>query len=38
LAEYEGRMEIDEELLTNLIRCTRMVEAAVAKLDPPAEN
>ena len=38
LAEYEGRMEIDEALLTNLIRCTKTIEAAVAKLDPPATN
>jgi hypothetical protein len=37
LAEYEGRMEIDEKLLANLIRCTKTIEAAVAKLDPPAD-
>jgi hypothetical protein len=35
LAEYEGRMEIDERLLGNLIRCTKAIEAAVGKLDPP---
>jgi hypothetical protein len=35
LAEYEGRMEIDEKLLADLIRCTKTIEAAVAKLDPP---
>jgi hypothetical protein len=38
LAEYQGRMEIDKALLANLIRCTRMLEAAVAKIDPPARN
>jgi hypothetical protein len=37
LAEYEGRMEIDERLLADLIRCTKKLEAAVAKLDPPKE-
>jgi hypothetical protein len=36
LAEYEGRMEIDEGLLADLIRCTKKLEAALAKLDPPA--
>jgi hypothetical protein len=36
LAEYEGRMEIDEVLLADPIRCTRKLEAAVGKLDPPA--
>jgi hypothetical protein len=36
LAEYEGRMEIDEDLLADLIRCTKRLEAAVGKLDPPA--
>jgi hypothetical protein len=36
LAEYEGRTEIDEGLLTDLIRCTRKLEMAVGKLDPPA--
>jgi hypothetical protein len=35
LAEYEGRMEIDEGLLTDLIHCTKKLETAVAKLDPP---
>jgi len=38
LAEYEGRMEIDERLLDNLIRCTKTIEAAVARLDPPSKN
>ena len=36
LAEYEGRMEIDEGLLADLIRCTKKLETAVGKLDPPA--
>ena len=38
LAEYQGRMEIDEELLADLIRCTKAIEAAVSKLEPPAKN
>ena len=38
LAVYQGRMEIDEELLADLIRCTKTVDTAVAKLDPPAKN
>jgi hypothetical protein len=36
LPEYEGRMEIDEGLLADLIRCTKKLETAVGKLDPPA--
>jgi hypothetical protein len=36
-AEYEGRMEIDKKLLSQLVRCTKTLEAAVAKLVPPAE-
>jgi hypothetical protein len=36
LAEYEGRMEIDQGLLADLIRSTRKLETAVGKLDPPA--
>ena len=36
LAEYEGRMEIDEGLLADLIRCTKKLETAVRKLEPPA--
>ena len=35
LAEYQGRMEIDEKLLAGLIRCTMALEAKVAKLEPP---
>jgi hypothetical protein len=38
LAEYEGRTEIDERLLAELIRCTKKLEAAVAKMDPPKED
>jgi hypothetical protein len=37
LAEYEGHSEVDEQLLTDLIRCATLVGAAVAALDPPAE-
>ena len=36
LAEYEGRMEIDETLLADLIRCTKKLDNAPAKLTPPA--
>src|ERR1700694_3715619 len=36
LAEYEGRTEIDKGLLADLIRCTKKLEAALARLDPPA--
>jgi hypothetical protein len=36
LAEYEGRTEIDERLLADLIRCTKKLEAVVGKLQPPA--
>jgi hypothetical protein len=28
-------MEIDEKLLASLIACTKAIDAAVAKLDPP---
>jgi len=35
LMEYEGRMDIDEQLLADLIRCTKTLEAAVSKLTPP---
>jgi hypothetical protein len=37
LAEYEGRTEIDDQLLADLIRCTKKLEQAVAKLSPPPE-
>ena len=36
LAEYEGRMEIDVGLLADLIRCTKKLDTAAGKLDPPA--
>jgi hypothetical protein len=36
LAEYEGRVDIDQALLVALIRCTKTLEAAVRKLTPPA--
>lgn len=36
LAEYEGRIDIDEKLLADLIRCTKNLAAAVGKLTPPA--
>jgi hypothetical protein len=35
LAEYEGRTEIDEQLLADVIRCTKKLDAAVGKLKPP---
>ena len=35
LAEYEGRVDIDEKLLADLIRCTKKLETAVGKLVPP---
>jgi hypothetical protein len=38
LAEYEGRTEIDQRLLADLIRCTKKLAAAVAKLGPPKEG
>ena len=36
IAEYQGRVEIDEGLLADLVRCTKKLETAVAKLDAPA--
>ena len=38
LAEYEGRTDVNPQLLAELIRCTKTLQAAVAKLDPPAEE
>jgi hypothetical protein len=38
LAEYEGRTEINAQLLADLIRCTKKLEADVAKLNPPTEE
>jgi len=37
LAEYEGRTDIGERLLADLIRCTKRLETAVAKLAPPKD-
>jgi hypothetical protein len=37
LAEYEGRSEVDKQLLSDLLRCATKLEAAVTKLTPPAE-
>jgi hypothetical protein len=34
LAEYQGRMDIDEELLADLIECTKELATAVGKLSP----
>ena len=36
--EYQGRMDIDEQLLADLIRCTKMLQAKVAQLEPPPED
>jgi hypothetical protein len=38
LAEYEGRTEINAQLLVDLIRCTKKLEAKVAKLNPPTDE
>lgn len=38
LAEYEGRTDIDSQLLKDLIRCTKTLGSAVAKLTPPPES
>jgi len=38
LAEYAGRTKIDKQLLADLIRCTKRLEAAVAKLKPPSKE
>jgi hypothetical protein len=35
LAEYEGRAEIDERLLAELVRCTKKLDAAVRRLKSP---
>jgi hypothetical protein len=35
LAEYEGRTEVDERLLGELIRCTTELEKIVLALEPP---
>jgi hypothetical protein len=36
LAEYEGRMEIDGQLLADLLHCTKKLESAVEELPSPA--
>jgi hypothetical protein len=38
LAEYQGRVDLDENLLADLIRCTKILQAAVAKLGPPLDE
>jgi len=35
LAAYEGRVDIDEKLLADLIAATKRLEAAIGKLAPP---
>jgi hypothetical protein len=35
LAEYEGRIDLDEKLLADLIQCTNRLEMAVGRLAPP---
>lgn len=37
LAEYEGRLDVDKKLLSDLIGATKRLEAAVNKLAPPTE-
>lgn len=37
LAEYEGRTEVDEQLLGELIRCTTELGKAVLALEPPSK-
>ena len=36
LAEYEGRTEIDQQLMADLIRCAKKLDAAVGSLKPPS--
>lgn len=38
LAEYQGRTEVNEQLLADLIACTTKLEAAVLKLAPPTDK
>jgi hypothetical protein len=38
LAEYEGHSEVDAQLLSDLIRCTTILEAAIAAIDPPKQG
>jgi hypothetical protein len=37
LAEYEGRTEVDAQLLKELIHCATDLQKIVAALDPPAK-
>jgi hypothetical protein len=36
--EYQGRMDIDKQLLADLIRCTKILQAKVAQLESPPED
>ena len=36
LAAYEGRVDIDDKLLADLVGATKRLETAVAKLGPPS--
>ncbi|MBC7586620.1 MAG: hypothetical protein H7316_23055 [Tardiphaga sp.] len=36
LMEYQGRMDIDEQLLADLIRCAIALQEQVSQLEPPA--
>jgi hypothetical protein len=38
LMEYQGRMDIDEQLLVDLIRCTKTLQGKVEKLAPLSED
>jgi hypothetical protein len=38
LAEYEGRVDINEKLLADLFSATKRLETAVGKLTPPPEE
>ncbi len=38
LAEYEGRSEVDAQLLIDLIRCATALETALLALDPPHDG
>lgn len=36
LAEYEGRLDVDEKLLSDLVGATKILATAVGKLTPPS--
>jgi hypothetical protein len=38
LMEYQGRMDIDEQLLADLIKCTKTLQAKISALKPPADK